>query len=121
MVFFLLFNAEEVRKTVEFNSTVMQKTLRDGKPYILDARCGRTQQHETIRDGAKQFPFSVKSYVSKTQAIGLHQANKSLIKIYYNLLSVIVFKTDDDRLFFVKQDPTHSVLKAIITNKTDET
>lgn len=94
----------ELGKGVQTMLNLKNKCLKDGKPYVLNVHAGTTQPHPPIR------------------TLGEYQAGPSAVDNFaharnagFNLACIMYFKNDEDRKYFVTQDPAHSDLKSFTT------
>ncbi|CAH0051110.1 unnamed protein product [Clonostachys solani] len=78
---------EALRTAVQYIKNLATAAKRNGEPYIRSIKCGTTRPAENVRS------------------------------LGFNLASILVFESDDDRRYFVKDDPAHQELVAFIKGK----
>ncbi|KAH8884982.1 hypothetical protein GQ53DRAFT_751613 [Thozetella sp. PMI_491] len=77
----------DLQSAMEIILGLKDKAMRNGKSYILDIRCGSTRPAAPVRSRG------------------------------FNLASVTTFASEEDRLYFVKDDEAHQELIAFVSGK----
>ncbi|OJJ03948.1 hypothetical protein ASPVEDRAFT_763477 [Aspergillus versicolor CBS 583.65] len=80
-------NTSDLEFAAQAIKSTVGKARHDGEPYVLSVKCGTTRPSPPVRSRG------------------------------FNLASIIRFRTDDDRSYFVKEDPAHKELVGLVKDK----
>ncbi|KAK7888190.1 hypothetical protein LTR67_009067 [Exophiala xenobiotica] len=117
IVLYSVAKPEALESAVQYIKALEQQATRNGKPYIQSIRCGTTRPSGKVRSQGNPSLDEIHGKPGNTMTKADQRTTVGFGSTGFNLASFITFASDEDRLYFVKEDPAHKELIAFINDK----